>query len=104
MVVVVILGILVAIAIPVYNNVTKNAQEKACLANMRTIEGAAETWRAAQEPMVYPEDVETLLDDGYLKSEPICPLGDDPYDIDDDGNVTCPNVGEDGGDGHVLRP
>ncbi len=40
MVVVAILGILVAIAIPVYQNVTQNAKDKVNLANIRTIEGA----------------------------------------------------------------
>ena len=40
MVVVVILGILVAIAVPIYNNVTANAEKNACWANQRSIEGA----------------------------------------------------------------
>ena len=46
MVVVVIIGILVAIAIPIYNSVTANAQERACFANQRTIEGAASMFMA----------------------------------------------------------
>lgn len=37
MVVVVIIGILTAIAIPVYNSVTSSAQTKACQANQRSI-------------------------------------------------------------------
>lgn len=41
MVVVVIIGILVAIAIPLYNNVTANAAKKAHDANVRTLMGAA---------------------------------------------------------------
>ncbi len=40
MVVVIIIGILVAIAIPVYSNVTERAHEKANAANIRTIESA----------------------------------------------------------------
>ena len=38
MIVVVIMGILVAVAIPVYNNATKNTKRKSCQANMRIIE------------------------------------------------------------------
>ena len=38
MIVVVIMGILVAVAIPIYNSATKNAKVKSCNANMRVIE------------------------------------------------------------------
>lgn len=40
MIVVVILGILVAIAVPIFNSVTANAREKACHNNIDTIEKA----------------------------------------------------------------
>lgn len=40
MVVVAILGILVAVAVPVYNNVTDSAKDKTCATNVRTIESA----------------------------------------------------------------
>jgi prepilin-type N-terminal cleavage/methylation domain-containing protein len=39
MIVVVILGILVAIAVPIFNSVTKNAKRKACQSNMRVMLG-----------------------------------------------------------------
>ena len=40
MIVVVILGILVAIAVPIYSSVTTNAKKKTCFSNMRMISGA----------------------------------------------------------------
>ena len=46
MVVVLIIGILVAIAIPVFNAARDNAQLKSCMANERTVEGAFQTWLA----------------------------------------------------------
>ena len=46
MVVVVIIGILVAIAVPVYNNVTLKAEKSAIEANLRTIDGAIMTYYA----------------------------------------------------------
>ncbi|HET6498651.1 MAG TPA: prepilin-type N-terminal cleavage/methylation domain-containing protein, partial [Coriobacteriia bacterium] len=46
MVVVLIIGILVAIAIPVFNAARANAQQRACQANLRTLDGAIEQWRA----------------------------------------------------------
>jgi len=41
MIVVVILGILVAIAVPIYSAVTTNAKKKTCLSNMRIMSGIA---------------------------------------------------------------
>ncbi len=46
MVVVLIIGILVAIAIPVFNTARANAQRRSCQSNMRTVEGAYQTWYA----------------------------------------------------------
>jgi prepilin-type N-terminal cleavage/methylation domain-containing protein len=46
MVVVVIIGILVAIAVPVYNKVTLKAEKSAIEANLRTIDGAIMTYYA----------------------------------------------------------
>jgi len=46
MVVVVIIGVLVAIAVPVYNNVSEKARLNAHLANIRAIEGAVEVYKA----------------------------------------------------------
>ena len=44
MIVVVILGILVAIAVPIFSSVTKNAKAKACASNIRIIEGNLSTY------------------------------------------------------------
>lgn len=46
MVVVLIIGILVAIAIPTFISVRARATERACFANQRTLEGAAGTYLA----------------------------------------------------------
>ena len=48
MVVVVIIGILAAIAVPLYGTVTTQANTKADAANQRIIEGAAQMYLAAQ--------------------------------------------------------
>ena len=49
MVVVVIIGILVAIAVPVYNNVTAKANRSAVEANLRTIDGAIMAYGVAND-------------------------------------------------------
>ena len=45
MIVIVIMGILVAVAIPVYGAVTKNAEAKTCRSNMSSIKSTASTWQ-----------------------------------------------------------
>jgi prepilin-type N-terminal cleavage/methylation domain-containing protein len=47
MVVVLIIGILVAIAIPVFNAASASARKSACQANLRTLDGAVQQWVAA---------------------------------------------------------
>lgn len=44
MIVIVIIGILVAVAVPIYKSVTKNAQAKACSSNLATLNGQANTY------------------------------------------------------------
>ncbi|MCX8007480.1 MAG: type II secretion system GspH family protein [Coriobacteriia bacterium] len=58
MVVVLIIGILVAIAIPVFNAASASARKRACQANLRTLDGAVEQWVAAN-----PNNDKTTLDD-----------------------------------------
>ncbi len=47
MVVVVIIGVLVAIAIPIFNQVSARAQAQACQADQRILEGALNMWQMA---------------------------------------------------------
>src|SRR5574340_505665 len=47
MVVVLIIGILVAVAIPVFNSASAAARKRACQANLRTLDGAVEQWASA---------------------------------------------------------
>ncbi len=49
MVVVLIIGILVAIAIPVFNSASASARKSACQNNLRVLDGAVQQWVAANE-------------------------------------------------------
>ena len=96
MVVVVIIGILAAIAVPIYRNVQTNAAENACRANIRTLEGVLEVWKADKNSGTYPEELSDLVNDGYIKEVPKCPLNGGDYTYDDEtGTVTCDDHGPD---------
>ncbi len=75
MVVVVIIGILVAIAIPIYNTVSANAERRACQANLRTVDGAYATYMATVG--IAPTDTWAglmgVLVPNYLSAIPNCP-------------------------------
>ncbi|MDA3937345.1 MAG: prepilin-type N-terminal cleavage/methylation domain-containing protein [Actinomycetota bacterium] len=80
MVVVLIIGILVAIAIPVFNSAKQNAQEKTCFSNQRTIEGAANTMEAEDGNLTaLTTTAVSQLVPKYLKDSPQCPATGDPY-------------------------
>jgi len=87
MVVVVIIGILAAIAVPVYNKVSGTAEKNACFANQRTIEGAIEAYRAGEAKN--PANIQALVP-GYLKEVPKCPEADAEYSIDTNLRVVLP--------------
>ena len=86
MVVVLIIGILVAIAIPVFNAAKANAQRKSCFANQRTIEGAAQTYAASNNGAL-PAAVGDLVPT-YIKSAPACPTFGAAYTINASGTVS----------------
>ena len=64
MIVVVIMGILVAVAIPIYGAVTDNAEKKTCADNKRTIQSAVSTYQmtgGAGGSSVSWDDMETTF-------------------------------------------
>ena len=85
MVVVLIIGILVAIAIPVFNIARDNAERRSCYANQRTIEGAYQTYRASTETS--PANVAAMVPD-FLKEAPDCPTRQTGYVV----TVNSPTV------------
>ena len=87
MVVVVIIGILTAIAIPVYNSVTVKAEKSSCEANLRTINGMKAQWQM-MDTNERPADFADMFQGGAV---PTCPSGG-TYDNnggDDEAPATC---------------
>ena len=71
MVVVLIIGILVAIAVPVFVNTSNNAKTRSCQANLRTMDGAIQTYGASAQ--TDPTNLNELVPT-YLKRIPDCPV------------------------------
>lgn len=80
MVVVLIIGILVAIAIPVFNAGSRNARLRTCQANQRMIEGAVQQWLSGDPARTWTaqliDGADPLTTGGaYIKDAPQCPVG-----------------------------
>jgi len=74
MIVVAIIGLLAAIAIPNFIKARTTAQRNACINNLRQIDGAIQQW--AVETKAGPIDAVVFTDiSGYLKNAVICPAG-----------------------------
>ncbi|MHB9003714.1 MAG: competence type IV pilus major pilin ComGC [Coriobacteriia bacterium] len=80
MVVVLIIGILIAVAVPVFNSARANAQKRTCQASQRTLEGAYQTWYAddpansttAASFTTYANATAVLVPN-FVKAAPTCP-------------------------------
>lgn len=84
MIVVAIIGLLAAIAIPNFMKARETAQKNACIANLKQIEGAMEIW--AIDTNANTGDAVTLatLVPDYIARTPACPA---------DGTYTVTAVG-----------
>jgi len=106
MIVVAIIGMLAAIAIPNFVKARNTAQANACINNMRQIDSAIQQWALEKgkkdtDPVVEAEIAE------YIKGNvmPTCPAGSAVYTVGPNVNsspsVQCPNAGSN--PPHVLK-
>ena len=89
MIVVLIIGILLAIAVPNFMKARDNSRAKSCMENLRQISGAKE--QAAMDLKLQDTDTPTQaqLTPAYINSFPQCPAGG-TYTIGDmSTNPTC---------------
>src|SRR4026209_1751077 len=86
MIVVAIIGLLAAIAIPNFVRARTTSQKNACINNLRQIDGAIQQWA-----LEYKKDPAATVDEAdvtpYLKNAVICPAGGtdfgNSYDVKD---------------------
>lgn len=94
MIVIAIIGILAAIAIPNFRKAREQAREKACYANMRVLLGAIEMYNMDNSSMITTAFTEqSLIDAKYLKGAISKPETGCSYtlssDITSEGRVSC---------------
>ncbi len=73
MIVVLIIGILMAIAVPNFIKARTNSQNATCISNLRRIESAKEQWAMEFKKASTDTPVSTDISPGYLKTYPVCP-------------------------------
>ena len=75
MIVVAIIGLLAAIAIPNFIKAREASQKNACIANLKQIDGAKNTWALEQKKVNSDVPVDTDLFGSalYIREKPECP-------------------------------
>lgn len=77
MIVVAIIGLLAAVALPSFQGAIKKSQQRACALNRKNIDGAKATWALEnqQPPEAVPTDADLFGDAKYIDHKPGCPAG-----------------------------
>lgn len=95
MIVVVIMGILVAVAIPLYGAIQDNAKNKTCKNNITSIRSNSTNYYASNDVAPSVNDLASTFDDKQL---PKCPWTNQAYTVtiaaDGAATVTCPSTGK----------
>jgi prepilin-type N-terminal cleavage/methylation domain-containing protein len=75
MIVVAIIGLLAAIAIPNFIKAREASQKNACIANLKQIDGAKNTWALEQKKVNadVPVDSDLFGTTLYIREKPSCP-------------------------------
>jgi len=75
MIVVAIIGLLAAIAIPNFVKARTTAQKNACINNLRQIDGAKEQWALEKKKSAGSSSVDAEINDYIKGGAPKCPAG-----------------------------
>ena len=89
MIVVLIIGILLAIAVPNFIQARNTSRTRTCIANLRQIEAAKEQWAMETNQASTATPVQGDLMPTYMKSLPACPAAGAYTIARVDANPTC---------------
>src|SRR6266700_2177179 len=101
MIVVAIIGLLAAIAIPNFVKARTASQKNACIANLKQIDGAKSTWALENKKIDtdVPVDADLFGATAYIRVKPECPGTTTPYTLGDVGTSPSCSLSA---SGHVL--
>jgi len=101
MIVVLIIGVLLAIAVPNFVKARDSSRTKSCIANLRQLDAAKEQYAMDNRKSTGDAVALANLTPDYVKSAPVCPSGTAAY-VPGNVGVTppCPNVAANAA--HVL--
>ena len=101
MIVVAIIGLLAAIAIPNFVKARTASQKNACIANLKQVDGAKATWALENKKVDtdVPVDADLFGSTAYIRVKPECPGTVTPYTL---GNVATPPSCALSASGHAL--
>ncbi|MCK4423634.1 MAG: prepilin-type N-terminal cleavage/methylation domain-containing protein [Candidatus Omnitrophica bacterium] len=91
-----ILGVLIALAVPRYANLASDKNLKVCQGNLRTLDSALAVYRVEQGDWPDANDVTKIVSGGYLQAVPDCP-GGGSYALTSTNERTSCNIS-----GHTL--
>ncbi len=97
MIVIAIIGILAAMAIPNFKKARASARQKACYSNIRVIQGAVEMYNMDVSTMMVGLSMTNLTKGNYMKTSPIGPETTCKYtgsDLAGNGSVYCSYHGD----------
>jgi prepilin-type N-terminal cleavage/methylation domain-containing protein len=104
MIVVLIIGILLAIAVPNFVRARESARSKACISNLKQIQSAKAQWAMEnrQPETATPTATDLYGSGNYILVTPTCPSTNAGYTINAVGtDPVCPNPGT-GVNAHAL--
>ena len=103
MIVVLIIGILLAIAVPNFIKARETSRSKSCVANLKQIEAAKEQWCMdnKQAATATPGTADLYGTTNYVKNTPGCPSGGS-YTIGDMNTRPVCSIGTGATPSHVL--
>ena len=95
MIVVAIIAILAAVAIPNFVKYRNESQRASCISNMKQLQTAGEQFTMVNGVSNVPQVSDLIGSDSYIKKTPVCPYTKTQYGISLDGanaiKVTCQN-------------
>ena len=95
MIVVAIIAILAAVAIPNFIKYRNESQKSSCISNMKQLQTAGEQWCMTNGATAVPTLDNLCGSDKYVKTTPVCPYAKESYTIGNQAGiitVTCPQA------------